>query len=984
MGYRSVQTGERVAEYLLEEKIGEGGFGEVWKARHADIQSRLVAVKIARNPDHVERIRPDALLQSKLSHPNIVKTLEFDLEADPPYLVMEYIDGKNLRTLIATEGIVPPPYAIDIAAQVLDALHHAHENGVVHKDIMPENVLIDKKAVELKDGRKALLYWVKLTGLGLGRFADNAGKRLHISDPGGGLHYLAPEQTNPNLQVDRRADLYGVGVLLYEMLTGVLPLGVDLPSELNPVVPKELDRIVKRALRVDRDLRYSNAAEMREDLTRAKEAFLKGLQDGRDRLGSADDPAGVAPHKGIAGPPARKPPPTLIESLRRTRGPERTALLVAGSVIVVLFGLLLLVIFLRPPVPSTNPTPPGPPSAAAIRLSTEPDGVEVQLDGVKLGATPLKIEPISFEPHEIRLKLRFHRDRVLHLLPHQTGGRRAFRVRDPELDSELFAIEFSDTASIDRLLLDREHGSLGVETPGVEGVRVYLEDEFHGTTPVMLKRVPAGVYRLKLRKDGYRAVELPVTVLGDSKITLPILMTETEPTASPAPPDPASELCEVTILTDPDGARVLVDGEEQGGWTPTVLQLQPGLRTLRVEKEYYEPQQVDLSFSGPKGGQVGFRLVRLRASMHVTSEPGGAKVFLNDQLYGETPMRIDGIEAGTYLMRFEKEGHRPRLQEVEVKGAKGEVVHAVLGAAAPSAIRVRASVRGLAIYLDHARMGRTGDGWTRIPATPGRRVVVVGGNRFEVQVPDGSEAMVEASESDLGMAWVDGGSFRYGAKQAQGTVALKEKMVHAAGFWIDKHEMTNARYRVFLEYMASTGDHSLCHRGEPKDKDHAPKAQYWLDANFNGDDQPVVGVDYFDAWSYAAWAGKMLPTEVQWEKAARGAEGLEYPWGGDWKPKALNYGDFRSRRNQDESDGHSFTAPVGSYLLGASPYGCYDMAGNVAEWCRDRFDATGELIVVRGGSWIHTDPEQFKVWRRDSARIHDRGQSVGFRCVVEK
>lgn len=985
MGYRNVQAGDKISKYFLEATIGERGGGTVWKAHQVDCPARLVAVKILRYPNHVEQIRAEAQVAARLSHPNIVKTFEIALDADPPYFVMELVEGRNLRELVETEGILPPPYAIDIAAQVLDALHHAHENGLVHRNIKPENVLVDKKTVELADGRKALLYWVKLADLGLGRIADTAESRCFVShgvEPfrggaRGEIYYMAPEQRNASVKVDRRADVYAVGVVLYEMLTGVLPLGVDLPSELNPVVSKELDQVAKRALSVDPDLRYANAAEMRDELARAKEAFLKGRKNPVQRKSSEPVPR---PQATPRGPLATAWP--LLQRLQALPAPQRFALLLASAAGVLLCGLFLFSTFHGPP-----PDRPLPPTTASIRLSTVPEGVEVHLDGSRVGVTPLKIEALTFERHEIRLKLRFHRDRALQLLPQDSGGRRAFRVRDAELDRELFTIDFSDSSSIDRVALDREHGSLGVETPGVEGVRVYLDDEFHGTAPVTLKRVPAGVYRLRLRKEGFRTLELPVTVLGDSRITLPILMTSAEAGTAPAAPPPApgpAELCEVTILTEPDGARVFVDGEEQGGWTPTVLQLQPGLRRLRVEKEFFEPQQVDLSFSGPKGGQVGFRLVRLRSSVHVTSDPPGARVFLNDQLYGETPMRIDGIEAGSYSIRFEKEGHRPHVQEVEVRGTKGEVVHAVLAAAVPSAIRVRATVPGLVVYLGNVRMGRTGDGWLRFPAPPGRQTVVVGGVRFYVEVPEASEAMVQAAESDLGLVWVDGGSFRFGAKQAQGTVALKEKVVHAPGYWIDRYEVTNARYRVYLEYMAATGDHSMCHHGEPKDKDHGPRIQYWLDANFNNDDQPVVGVDYFDAWSYAAWAGKGLPTEVQWEKAARGSEGWEYPWGSEWKPKALNYGDFRAKRNPDDSDGHSFPAPVGSYVLGASPYGCYDMVGNVAEWCRDRFDATGELIVVRGGAWIHTDPEQFKVWRRDSARIHERGQSVGFRCVVEK
>ncbi|HLG43329.1 MAG TPA: SUMF1/EgtB/PvdO family nonheme iron enzyme, partial [Planctomycetota bacterium] len=685
---------------------------------------------------------------------------------------------------------------------------------------------------------------------------------------------------------------------------------------------------------------------------------------------------------GHASPaPDPKPSVPLLQRVKRLQRMERSALLVAGSVIVMLLALLFFIVVSKPSKPPAPVNGSRAAEFAAIKLTTDPAGVEVYLDSVKLGVTPIQIAPVSFEPHEIRLKYKFHRDRVLQLEPRQTAGRRHFRVRDSDLNRELFALEFSETAVIERLLLDRLTGTLGIETPGVDGVKVYLNDEFHGTTPLTVKKLAAGVYQLALRKDGYKTVERPIEVLGDSRITHSISLAQVEP--DPAPPPPQEQVCEIMILTEPDGAKVTVDGEEQPGWTPIVLRLAPGLRKFRIDKPYHEPREFEMDMSG-RGVQLRFPLSRLRGPIHVISEPTGARVFLNDQLYGTTPLRADGIEAGTYQIRIEKEGHRVHTQTVEVKGPEGAVHQVSLTAADPSALRVRAAVPGLLIYFDQGRVGKTGEGWTRFATQPGKHRVVVGGVPYEIDVPDTGEAMVEASESDLGLAWVEGGSFRFGAKEAQGNVAVKERLVHLPGYWIDRNEMTNARYRVFLEYMAATRDHSMCHRGEGESKDHTPKSQYWRDSNFNGDAQPVVGIDYYDAWAYAAWAGRKLPTEAQWEKAARGADGLEFPWGADWKPRALNYGDFRVKRNPDEADGHSFTAPVGSFLLGQSPYGCYDMAGNVSEWCRDRFDGTGELIVIRGGAWIHTDPDQFRAWRRDSARVAERGQSTGFRCVVEK
>ncbi len=294
MAYRQVQKGERISEYILSEKLGEGGFGEVWKAEHAQIPGKFVAIKIPTRLESMDYLRQEAVFQHQLDHPNIVKTIGLNTQHDPPYFAMEYVEGRNLRQLMLSDGILPPPYAIDIAAQVCEALAFAHEKGIVHKDIKPENILVEKKKVDVSKKGKALLHYVKITDLGLGKFPDPHQGDIVVSEGArtsgvrllsGTLFYMAPEQMVPGRGVDGRADLYSLGVVLYEMLTGELPLGMDLPSELNPVVSPELDAITKKALSIDRDSRYRSAREMAADLQKAKEAFLvKLVQSGTPAL----------------------------------------------------------------------------------------------------------------------------------------------------------------------------------------------------------------------------------------------------------------------------------------------------------------------------------------------------------------------------------------------------------------------------------------------------------------------------------------------------------------------------------------------------------------------------------------------------------------------------------------------------------------------------------------------------------------------------
>jgi len=180
-------------------------------------------------------------------------------------------------------------------------------------------------------------------------------------------------------------------------------------------------------------------------------------------------------------------------------------------------------------------------------------------------------------------------------------------------------------------------------------------------------------------------------------------------------------------------------------------------------------------------------------------------------------------------------------------------------------------------------------------------------------------------------------------------------------FWIDKHEVTNAQYARFMQEIG--------HR----------KPAYWEDPAFNQPSQPVVGVSWEDAISYARWAGKRLPSEVEWEKAARGVDGRIYPWGNAWGPDRCN--------SWGGQDGFEGPAPVGSFPSGASPYGVMDMAGNVWEWVADEpnHDASADVQSVRigrGGSWANP-PEGVKVISQAKGDTNLTDCIIGFRCALD-
>ncbi len=261
--------------YEIREMIGIGGMANVYKAYDV-IEERIVAVKILRdefaaNEEFLRRFKNESKAISLLNHPNIVKVYDVSFSDRMNSIVMEYIDGITLKEYIEHQKVLRYREAVHFTVQILRALQHAHDKGIVHRDIKPQNIMLLRDAT------------IKITDFGIARFSRSETRTL-TEKAIGSVHYISPEQAS-GAEIDARTDIYSVGVMLYEMLTGRVPFEADTPvsvaikqiqspivkpREINPEIPEGLEEIVLKATQKDVNYRYQSAAQMLEGIAEFK------------------------------------------------------------------------------------------------------------------------------------------------------------------------------------------------------------------------------------------------------------------------------------------------------------------------------------------------------------------------------------------------------------------------------------------------------------------------------------------------------------------------------------------------------------------------------------------------------------------------------------------------------------------------------------------------------------------------------------------
>lgn len=601
-----------------------------------------------------------------------------------------------------------------------------------------------------------------------------------------------------------------------------------------------------------------------------------------------------------------------------------------------------------------KPSPPPAPTGA-LEIHTEPEGAQIYLDGQPVGHTPKLLERVAVGPHRVELVLAPYARAVQEI---QLGPeRRLLHVR-----------------------LELSWGALEIVTRP-EGASVSLDGMPRGATPLILPEIPVGEHHLLVAKPpGYRPQERRLSIQPGHRETVVI---DLEP-----------HYGTVSITSNPVGAAIFVAGTPYGK-TPQSLQLPPGTYHVLVQKEpLYLPQERRIVVQPGEETGVFIALDPAYGTLTITSDPPGAAVSVAGNPQGKTPQTVQ-LPPGTYRVVVQMgEPYHDFEQTVTVqRGVEHPLV--VVFRKKVASLAITSNPPNAEVTLDKELKGPTPLTLNDVPA--GKHDIVLRkdhlGFRGALEVKAGSENSLHADLVPIRppadqYVLIPAGRFRMGSGA---TLDAPAHWVTLHDYWMGKYEITVDEYKqcMMVGTCQEPGQGPHCTWGKPERGHH-----------------PINCVSWGDAATYAAWLSGttglpyQLPTEAQWEKAARGTDGRLYPWGEQWDGPRANFCDRHCKApggNPKVDDGFAETAPVGRYEEGKSPYGVYDMAGNVAEWCRDYYapdfyrrappehpwnDRATAQRVVRGGGWDLYE-ETLRSDLRSYALPSERDAARGFRLVVE-
>ncbi len=661
----------RAGRYQIVSELGRGSMGVVYQGFDPLI-GRTVAVKTmlleglapAEFEEYKVRFQREAQAAGILTHPNIVTVYDFGEDNGVLYLAMELLDGKSLQAMVEEQNILSIETIAPMYEQVCSALDHAHRKNVIHRDIKPANIMI------LESGL------VKVTDFGIAKMMSmgmtQAGQIL------GTPNYMSPEQVKGR-GVDGRSDIFALGVILYELVTGEKPFsGQNITTVIykiineNPIPPRELDAtihpglsyVISKALAKDPGERYQSCRDLAEDLKNYKN--LGGATAPSATVVVRVPPISAPPARGTA-PPAKRPPAPAPRAEPPTRRPLSVRVMppqaarAKGSSAAIWVLLLLFLAggggayfyFIYRPA---NMAPP----VGRLVVSANVSGAKITLDG---RSNPSWVTPHSFPAVAAGS----------HTLIISKGGYEDLR--------QTMEVTEGATSSITANLVERPRTAATVMvtiTSNVSGANITLDGQTHPTwmTPYTFSDLAAGEHTVAVSKEGYRYAEQTLTVKGGPPVTFSVNLTEVERTPFPAVPA-APKIGQLVVTSNVPGASITVDGQREADWvTPyTFSRLSAGRHSVVVSMSGYGDVQRVLEIEGGRTGTFYANLTVPSGVIGIQTVPPGAEVIIDGRSYGRSPIeqvvpvgqhnyevRMSGMGSrdGTFTIR--EEGHIVRLR----------------------------------------------------------------------------------------------------------------------------------------------------------------------------------------------------------------------------------------------------------------------------------------------------------------------------------
>lgn len=614
-----------------------------------------------------------------------------------------------------------------------------------------------------------------------------------------------------------------------------------------------------------------------------------------------------------------------------------------------------------------NGQPPPPTGYGLLYVKASADGqptqAKVSVDNQEVGSTPYTDPVIPTGAHRIKVSRQLYHDH-----------------------EELVTV-FKDSKHTVDAVLRPAYGSLKVNsTPSdadVELTDISGTRWGSGKTSYNIQKLPSGNYSLKLSKDRYYENNIPITISDDQITTKSLSL------------DPKFGILEVN--STPSGINVYLAGKELGN-TPIEKEIDSGSYILELRNELYLDWSEQISIRDGEKTIISPNLIENFGELKVEVMPEGSQILVDGKEKGKTPITLK-LTPIMHHIKVKHDDYVPQVYEslIIVRG-EAETISKPLERKMGTLLLLSEPAEAR-IIIDGKSQGADGKAYG---VTPNIISLPTGSHRLKLtsdppyqdheetvdivwnKTVERNVKLPDTPPTPPGMVLIPAGEFQMGSNDGDDD----EKPVHTVyldAFYIDKYEVTNAQYKKFMDATSH----------------EAPG--YWDDSRFNKPDQPVVGASWHDAVAYTKWAGKRLPTEAEWEKAARGGPiRRKYVWGDSDSPpsKAGNFADETAKKEHPNwpvfegyNDGYLETSPVGSFA--PNDYRLYDMAGNVWEWCADWYDkdyysnsprsnpkgpSSGRCRVIRSGSWSN-NPFDLRVAHRNCDLPICANYLIGFRCA---